>query len=342
MSTGTIHYGFGSEYLPEWKVAQALREIYQNFLDYGDYDEEFTYVNEDKSVVEVKLTNGWEPQDLQYLRIGNSNKGDNTNAIGHHGEGLKMAFLILLREGFKSNIFTSRYSVWPDWYQDNEIGDCFAFQYEIHDMYEAPYSLTFQCNAKDFKEFKDKLLQPEDIIHTNSYWGDLVAKPKGDIYSGRLFVCNMEKVGRAYNILPNRLPLDRDRCAPRTVDIQYATSQILESSNDFDIDDLDNHDSVYLSSVPEKTLKRIKPRRVGNDIQFTIKDNEGKDKVITNPTLKANLQTNGFFKKAIAGIKRFLAKQLGVYDMLLEFKKKHHLYGEALQDFELILEKVNK
>src|SRR6185503_8485894 len=112
-NSGIIHYGFGKDYLPKWGLQQALREIYQNFLDYGDYEEEIQYVDEDvthdtqRLIITIK--NGWNPESLDYLRIGNSNKGGNTNAIGKHGEGLKMAFLILLREGMYSCILTDKY-----------------------------------------------------------------------------------------------------------------------------------------------------------------------------------------------------------------------------------------
>ena len=34
---GIINYGFGKEYLPNWGIKEALREVYQNYLDYGDY-----------------------------------------------------------------------------------------------------------------------------------------------------------------------------------------------------------------------------------------------------------------------------------------------------------------
>ena len=37
MKEGIIYYGIGLEYLSNWTINHALREIYQNFLDYGDY-----------------------------------------------------------------------------------------------------------------------------------------------------------------------------------------------------------------------------------------------------------------------------------------------------------------
>lgn len=336
---GVIHYGFGAEYLPKWGIKEALREIYQNFIDYGDYEEEAVHRG---NTVEVKLTSGWAPDSLEYLRIGNSKKESNHNTIGHHGEGLKMAFLILLREGFNAMIFTNKYAVYPEWYHDSEIGSCFCFQYEIHDFTEAPYTLEFNCPSLWFTEFHESLIKPTDIIYAHPEWGDMVDKKAGDIFSGGLFVANLGGMSRAYNIQPRHLPLDRDRCVPRAFDVEYAASMILDASKKMTVKDLSYSDTRYSYRLPEDMIKKVKPRRVGNDIQFTIKDDEGKDQIIQNTSIRDHLKTHSLFQKAIAGIKRFLAKQLGLYDMLIEFKQKHVHSSEALQDFELILEKVNK
>lgn len=340
MQSGTIHYGFGAEYLPKWGIKEALREIYQNFLDYGDYEEEAIFQDAAQTIIGVKLTNAWEPDNLEYLRIGRSQK-DNPNAIGHHGEGLKMAFLILLRSGYQSNIFTSKYSVWPEWYKDDQIGDCFCFQYEMHDIYQAPYSLTFQCATADFNEFKANLLTENDIIYTHPD-GDIVDKEAGNIYSGKLWVAKVDNLSKAYNICPDLMPLDRDRSAPRAFDVNYHTSRINSAYGKWNARDTSYSDTSYIDSIPEDIKPQFKARKIGNNVEFTYKDENDVDQVVKNSSVVEALKKDSFFQKAIQGIKRYLAKQLGVYDMLMEFRKKHVHTAEAIQDFELILEKVNK
>lgn len=337
-TNGTIHYGFGGEYLPKWDVKEALREIYQNFIDYGDYEE---YAIMSNGTATVKLTNGWAPSSLEYLRIGNSQK-DNPNAIGHHGEGLKMAFLILLRQGFNSMIFTNKYAVYPAWYSDNEIGDCFCFNYEIHDMYESPYTLDFECSEVDYLAFKENLIKPEDIIYSHWDYGDLVNKPIGNIYSGGLFVANLTGIGRSYNIKPQYLPLDRDRCVPQSFDVNYRTSRILEASEVMTVKDLSYDDTTYITKLPDYMYGRVKPRKVGNAIAFTIKDESGKDQVISNSNIKEHLQSHNLFQKAIQRLKKMLVKQLGIYEILVNFRDKHVRGTEALQDFNIILDRINK
>lgn len=335
---GTIHYGFGKEYLPNWGMKEALREVYQNFIDYGEYQEKSLTTGD---ITNVKLINGWNPDNLEYLRIGNSRK-DNPNAIGHHGEGLKMAFLILLREGYQSMIFTNRYAVYPEWYGDKEIGNCFCFNYEIHDFAEAQYTLEFSCPTADYLAFKENLIKSEDIIFSHWDFGDLLNKPAGNIYSGGLFVANLKGIGRSYNIKPMYLPLDRDRCVPQAFDVEYRTSKILEASEVLTVKDLGYSDTRYISQLPDKMYDRVKPRKVGNEIQFTIKDEAGKDQVVTNSSLKEHLSNHNLFQKAISRLKKFMVKQLGIYELLVQFRDKHVHTTEAKQDFEIILQRINK
>jgi hypothetical protein len=336
--TGTIHYGFGKEYLPKWGIREALREIYQNFIDYGDYTEEYSIVSD---MVCVKLTNGWTPTSLEYLRIGNTGK-ENGNAIGHHGEGLKMAFLILMRSGFTSMIFTNRYAVYPEWYHDAEIGDCFCFNYEVHDFHESPYTLEFECLAADWLAFKDNLIAPEDIIYTHHEYGELLSKEPGNIYSGGLFVANLKGISRSYNIKPHYMPLDRDRCVPQAFNVEYYSAKILEASEVLNVKDLGYSDTRYISKLPARMYDDVKPRKVGNNIEFTIKDEAGKDQIISNSNLKDHLKSHSLFQKAIARIKKMMAKHLGVYDLLVAFRDKHIHGADALSDFNVILSKIEK
>lgn len=175
-----IHYGFGDDYLKNWGVQEALREIYQNFLDYGNYEETFL---KDGSYVNVTLENDWNPESLDFLRIGNSKK-NNPKAIGKHGEGVKMAFLILLRMGLACQITTKKYVVTPEYYTDAEIGNCFCFVYKEHNLEISKFSISFTCFEEDFLSFRNNIIREENIIFSDDYYGDVVNKENGNIYSG--------------------------------------------------------------------------------------------------------------------------------------------------------------
>lgn len=342
---GIIHYGFGRDYLPNWEIQQALREIYQNFLDYGDYEEEVqTNIYDNSNLISVTLTNGWNPIDLNYLRVGNSNKGNNPNAIGKHGEGLKMAFLILEREKLQSSIMTSKYEIYPSFYNDSEIGECFCFKYHRHDLEEfsLPYRVSFEIQEDDFYTFKNNLIKPEDIIYTNDYYGDIVDKEKGNIYSGGLFVANIGKLSQAYNIKPEHLSLDRDRSMPSTFDVNWAAGRILEGYEKWNATDTSYSDTQFINKIPDKIVKDFEPKIVGNSLQFIIKDEEGNDKVVPSGNVKDALTKHSFFQEKIKQLKLYIMGKLGLYELLLEFKQKHVKTVEAIQDFEIILERVEK
>lgn len=334
-----IHYGFGKDYLSNWGLPQAFREIYQNFLDYGDFENHITQL--ENGICSVKVINGWQPESLEFLRIGRSEK-NGREAVGKHGEGLKMAFLILLREGLTSQILTPKYVVYPKFYQEKEIGDCFCLAYEEHGMDNVQFEISFTCNHEQFMAFRNDIISDEDIIFTHEYYGSIVEKPKGNIYSGGLFVKNVSNLQYAYDIKPSHLPLDRDRSMPATFDINWACSKIKNDYGKFTAVDLTHSDSAYIDHIPEEVKKEIKPVKVGNNVEFTYKDSAGTTQVISNDHVKEKLRGDGFFASIISKIKKAIAKQLGLYDMLVEFQNKHIHSSQAREDFSLILEKVGK
>lgn len=335
-TTGIIHYGFGADYLKNWGVNEALREIYQNFIDYGDWEDHIEERTKESLLVSVK--NGWNPDSLDFLRIGNSRKTNN-NSVGKHGEGLKMAFLILMREGYSSRIISGKYEVWPGWYEDKEIGECFCLYYNMHDEpIDTEFTIEFSISKSDYSGFKANLIMDEDLIFSYHY-GDIVNREAGNIYSGSLFVARVENLSRAYNIRPEYMELDRDRSVPRVFDVNYYSSLINDAYGKWTAKDTTYSDTSYSTTVPEEAKKDFKPVLVGDDIEF-VYENEGEQVVLKNDLVKQALKSDSFFAKAIKKLKQFVAKKLGIYDMLIQFKEKHYLSQDALIDLDIILDAV--
>lgn len=335
----TIHYGIGKEYLPTWGVQQALREIYQNFLDYGPYTEDVEMLEND--MVRVTVSNDWIPESLDFLRIGNSKK-NNPDAIGKHGEGIKMAFLILERLNLPSMIITRDYRVYPKFMDNGDIGECFCMEYVNHDDDVNTFSVTFECSDADYDTFRNNVLSDVDVLFEHEY-GDIVNRESGNIYSGGLFVTKVTNMSKAYNIKPQFLPLDRDRCAPRSFDLNYHASKINEYHGKITAEELSHSDTMYTEKIPDEVKERIKPRMVGNSIEFIVKGKDGaEDKIINNSYLKDALKKDSFFQTAIKKLRMYVAKKLGLYDLLIEFREKHVHSADAIADFEIILERVEK
>lgn len=338
-----IHYGFGKDYLPNWGLKEALREVYQNFIDYGEYKEEcvLTETENDADFCLVTISNDWVPESLEFLRIGRSVKAG-VNAIGKHGEGLKMAFLIFERMGYFSQIKTPEFIIRPEFHKDDNIGEVFLLNYTDHDKEIDGFEIMFEIPKNEFDEFRNNIIKPEDVLFYNANYGDLVDKPKGNIYSGGLFVAHLENIGRSYNINPEHLPLDRDRCVPGAFDTNWATSKILDAYGKWNSKDLAYSDTMYIDTLPDDAKKHFEPILVNDSIEVIYKTEDGEQKMVKNDRLKQMIHKDSFFEAAIKKLRAIILKKMGLYDMLLEFQKNHVHSHQAAVDFELILERVER
>lgn len=331
-----IHYGIGRKYLPEWGVKEALREIYQNFMDYGKYEIEVTDSADD--IVIVTLSNDYAPTDLTFLRIGDSYK-DNAECIGKHGEGLKMAMLVLLRNNYTCSIITQKGSYVPIFMENGGLQDCLAVKVEDLLGTTTKFSVIYSCSKTDHDEFSNSILDKESILFTNPNHGDILNKVPGFIYSGGLFVTKVDNLKRAYNILPSNLHLDRDRRIPSTFDVNYHASKLNSQYGKFTAKDTSYSDMDYVDTVPDELVGEVTPRKMGNSIAFTYKDN-GTDKLIENTSVIGILERRSIFSKVIDKIKQSVIKYLGLYTILDEFKKVHLKDVEAIEAFDIIMNQV--
>jgi len=335
-----ITYGIGRDYLPNWTITDALREIYQNFIDYGDYStiKHTVKIIGDKEYIDVELRNNYNPEDLSFLKIGNSLKANN-NAIGKHGEGLKMAMLIFARSSLDITIKTNNYLITPLFKQVLDIGEIFAINKDLIPSVQE-FSIRFTCPLDIYNSFIDNILCKKDIILATEY-GSIVNKPKGNIYSGGLFVTNINKLTYAYDIHPRHLELDRDRRIPNDWDITYYTSKMNSMYGKFTIKDIGNKDIEYIDKLPSDIVSKITPTIIGKDVVFVHKENN-EETIISSVKVKSLLKQDKEVVSLITKLKMFIAKQLGITEMLLEFKRKHVYGSDAIEDFDRILDRVKE
>lgn len=338
-----INYGIGEEYLKDWGIQEALREIYQNFLDYGSFKQKVKNINSD--IVYVTLTNSYIPDNLEFLQIGKSVKEDKENSIGQHGEGLKMAFLVFLRLDYYIHINTKNLLIKPIWSEQKYLGKCLGINIENVGINYEEFTISFSIPKKNFDIFNNNLIKKKDIIYSNSYHGDIVDKTAGNIYSGKLFVCNLKNIKKSYNFPPARLKLDRDRKVPGSFEVSYHSSKINEAQAKINFVDQDYDDYRHVSNIPSTYYPSIKAKAVGENVEFIAKvidkeTNETKEVLITNQSIKEHLKQQSFFQKAINGIKNFIASKFGIKELLIKFRNKHCYSEEAKKDFDIILDKL--
>ena len=345
MEEDIIHYGIGREYLSHWNIKDALREVFQNFIDYGEYKVVVTNsVNDD---VLIKISNDYVPEGLEFLRIGWSKKPTDS-AIGKYGEGLKMAALIFAREDKSFWILTKGNMYRPSFKNNGGVGECLCIEHCDAEVTEG-FTVMFNCLKKDYVEFIENVITKTDVIFENHSDGRIVNKPIGNIYSGGLFVAKVDNLTRAYDIYPSNMTLDRDRKVPRNIDIEWHTSNLNRDFDKWQLKDHDKTDTMNIHTIPERLHKEIKLIKSGNTHVPAFRDVEsGNDVVIKNTNLVNAAKNIPHIAKAIAdNIKKIKTSRVKphansktVTGALTAFIKHHALSSDAIDDLKDIIKKI--
>ena len=89
-----------ADYVPEWGTTEAIREFFQNSIDEETRDSSnkmfFDYDSESQT---IRIGNKHSDLDIKTLLFGVTTKNKDSAMIGNHGEGYKIATVVLLRLG---------------------------------------------------------------------------------------------------------------------------------------------------------------------------------------------------------------------------------------------------
>lgn len=337
---GLIRYGISRSYLPKWGYQEAIREIYQNFTDFGEYGEKI-YDAEKKGFCWVILKNEYSPSDLGFLRIGDSGKRDDKSTIGQHGEGLKMAFFVLARAGLAASVYAMGKQFHNAFYTDSFLGECFGIsicEKEIvdWDCLDAPFAVSFMIPKNEIDRYRVVQIDPKEIIYSSSYWGDLIRREPGTVFVGGQFVAKVEGLKYAYNFKPEHIDLDRDRRIPRDFDVDYAASQILQSWDGMKLSDMRSRDARYMHRVPGKIAQKFKPSISKSGKVVFKAGNVTASSEITKSLMGMPLQ-----QKRIAKLRYCMVRKQTPSALVKEFFDKHgsQLSSDALIDAQVLMKK---
>lgn len=251
--------GMSVNYAKAWNVEDAVREFFQNAIDEEKENPEnkmsFNY-NENSQI----LTIGNKKSVLtpKTLLLGVSSKEGKSELIGEHGEGYKVATVVLVRNGVtvriynneKGEIWTSR--VVRSKRYDSEVV-CFDIEKKFFNKKE---NLVIELEGIT-KEMYSRIV--ENILHLQNV-GEFMQSSEGRIlleerYSGKIFVeglyvCTNSNVEKGYDFNAGMLKLDRDRGLVDTFDLKYVIAQMylgLED-NDYIINHINDKDLAFVSS----------------------------------------------------------------------------------------------
>lgn len=286
-----IKFGIAENYVPNWGVVHAIREVYQNFIDYGEFEVVIDRITTNHSA--VRISNDFKPDSWEFLKIGFSKKKD--GSIGKHGEGLKLAGLVFKRNQKPFRIYTSVGRAKASYYEDENLGTCYGL--DVSDMTNNKFEVYFEADNKDIDLFRESHIKDDDILHTSSY-GDIVKKEKGNIYVGGLYVCNLKDLKYSINFKPVYISLGRDRDFPSTWDMEYYANRVINScSSDlsFRASDINNRE-FNQGGIPNELSGKFKPvysdkgdmqMKSGNTI---ITDKSVIKKIAENPVVAKRIE----------------------------------------------------
>lgn len=201
-----ISYPITANYVADWGLKEAVREIIQNAIDAGGL--EVTHMTNCTLI----MNEGSFSKDA--LLLGNSIKAE--GSIGKYGEGMKLAMLVLTRLEIDHCVMSGDYCYKGVFTDSGFSQPTFSISCEA---LESPMDTTlFRINA-DLQELIKEVYKPQTE--------GIVDK---DLYVQGLLVCDLPGFKYGYNMPKGTVELDRDR---RNVDTSmvegYAAKLVLEN-----------------------------------------------------------------------------------------------------------------
>lgn len=243
-----IALSLSRNYVSHWSWKEAIRELIQNALDCEDH-RITTYF--DGSLV---ITTGNGAISRTALLLGESGKTSG-DTIGHFGEGLKLALLILAREGYDVTVKSGK-DVWvPSLkFSDQFQTECLHIGITVDEEAE-PDEVIIKIlgMSEDQLSFVDSMYIPK-VFHEEAvvdYAGNRVYYPEslmGDdfdpdidkkvakVFVGGLYVCDLpDGYHYSYDFRPNRITLDRDRRTVGQWDMAWEVSRLFTEAGRADL-----------------------------------------------------------------------------------------------------------
>jgi hypothetical protein len=217
-------------YVPNWGINEALRELFQNAIDRENEDKEAKIIEYyDAPLRHLKLGNNNTKLTKRSLLLGETTK-DGKSTIGKYGEGYKLAFLVLLRMGFRITVHNNN-EIWIPKLVKSKVFD--AELLEINVMKAQNKDTDLVCvieglGPEAYDKFKEKCLLFQNPEHIKTNLGRILVEPrfKGQVYCNGLFVCEMENMACGYDMKPEHIELNRDRNKVTEFNISWEISRM--------------------------------------------------------------------------------------------------------------------
>jgi hypothetical protein len=220
-----------TEYVSTWTVLDALREVFQNAIDHGNWH--WLYKDQILTITSKSVA-----LDKKTLLLGQTTKKDDSSKIGQYGEGFKLAMLVLCRLGHKPYILTGTESWEPKLINSRTYGTQ-QLVFDVHNEQPKVDDIVFvvpDITNEIFNELMDKNLHVrEPSTGWQTKFGHILPEDyHGKVFIGGLYVCDVQGMRHGYDLKPSYINLDRDRRIVRDFDLHWLTCQMWKETDEFD------------------------------------------------------------------------------------------------------------
>lgn len=250
--------GMSINYCPTWGVVESVREFFQNAHDEEIVNpENKMYFGYDKDSKTLRIGNKNGRLTTNTLLLGQSSKRDSSETIGQHGEGYKVATVVLLRNGKTVKVYNrADKEVWTAKtvksrrYQADvvvfDIEKVSIFKsvpdhdliFEISGIDEDEYNAIVDSNLflQDLREGKDYITSNPGYPLTTRMCKVLTdEKHAGKLFVGGLYVTTSKYAKYGYDFAPGLVKLDRDRGFIDGIDLQFLTAKVISATGDTEL-----------------------------------------------------------------------------------------------------------
>ena len=229
-----------ADYVPEWGITEAVREYFQNSIDEETRDSGnkmfFDYDRENQT---IQIGNKHSDLDIKTLLFGVTTKNNDSAMIGNHGEGYKIATVVLLRLG-KTVVFQNycRREIWrPRLVKSRKYGGVLVptFFVDTEAIWKQvpEHSLIIEVGGVTEEEYEQiraanlHLQQPGPKRKDTSYGGILEGEEfKGKIFVAGLYICSEPALDIGIDFKPKVVRLERDRSMVNSFDVKWYAARI--------------------------------------------------------------------------------------------------------------------
>ena len=209
-----------SDYVPDWTIVDAIRELFQNALDQEAQmpDNTASWSYKDGT---FKISNKTSTLETKSLLLGTTTKEGDDRTIGQFGEGYKIATLVLLRNAKEVTIYNYGCMKLAPSVKSRRFGaEILRSSSTGYPWAQVPDNdLTIEVTGLTDEEWFEQIvpanlhLQSDVKIEETSEFGEALSDPRhaGLVFVNGLYVCKYEPYHFGYNFKPGNLKLDRDR-----------------------------------------------------------------------------------------------------------------------------------